>query len=266
MKDGLISGTRVYERLVVPDRVGDFTSPPARLVYFDPQAGQYKTISSQPVQVKVIPAPTPDPVAVAATATAMVATATPAAIAATSDTPSAEEQTVNPPLLDSRFFQVNVPLPLLLMLSLGLCGLIPLAVAVGAGGFWLWQKRQASHIPPLAQEEPLQQPSQRIHPVLAAAMKQSEDNFRTVSRALHGYLEDSLGYSVQGLTRTELARRLRQRGLQEGLITRLNDCLAESETGRYGPMTADAGWSLMEATEELLRDLDKVFKPENKIV
>lgn len=265
--DGRISGTRVYERLVVPAQVGDFTLPPATMVYFDPGVGQYKTISTEPLQVSVLPAPTPDAAAVTATAEAMAATATPAAIASTDIAAvPAEEEEVNPDLFDSSLLQWNVPLSLFVVLVLALCGMVPLAAAGGAGGVWLWHKRKtvAPASPPVPERTELLLPSQRIHPLLADTMRQSGDNYRTVSKALYRYLEDVLGSPVKGLARTELTQRLRQANLDQGLLARINDCLDESDMGNYGPNTDDAGWTLMEKTEALLYDLDEALGRETK--
>ena len=260
-----ISGTRVYERLVVPAQEGNFTLPPATMVYFDPNTGEYKTISTEPVQVLVGPVPTPDAAAVTATAQALAATATPAAIASTDIAAPPEEKLVNPDLFDSSLSQWNIPLPFFAVLLLALCGMVPLAAAGGAGGVWLWHKQRAAvQRPPATEVTELLLPSQRIHPLLSETMKHSNDNFRTVSKTLYHYLEDILGYPVKGLARTELTQRLRQENLNQALVTRINHCLDESDVGSYGPATEDAGWTLMEKTETLLYDLDKALGRETK--
>jgi hypothetical protein len=93
-------------------------------------------------------------------------------------------------------------------------------------------------------------------------MRGNDNNYKVVSLALQNYLNATLKTPVNGLTRTELAHRLRQAGLGEELIQRLESCLAHSEIGRYGPPTDDAGWELMAQTEALLRDLDQALKVE----
>jgi hypothetical protein len=258
-EDGLISGTRVFERLVVPDEVGDFTIPPATLVYLDPVAAEYRTITTNPLNVKVIPQPTPAPAT--ATAIAILPTATP-------ETSGIEKVDINPPdpvddqvnriFFDSPSSSLGLVLPFFVILFLAMCSMIPLAAAAGAGSFWVWQRRR-SKFEERIKADTLQQPSQTIHPTLAAAMQNSDDNYRAVNQALNAYLETVLEMSITGLTRTELARRLREYGLNESLIKRIRSCLAQSEMGRFGPITEDAGWSLMATIDELLFELDKVF-------
>ena len=50
-----MTGTRVYERVMVPAAIGDFEIPPISLVYFDPVAAEYRTISTTSLPAKVVP-------------------------------------------------------------------------------------------------------------------------------------------------------------------------------------------------------------------
>jgi hypothetical protein len=93
-------------------------------------------------------------------------------------------------------------------------------------------------------------------------MRGQDNNYKVASLALQSYLGAALKTPMNGLTRTELARRLRQLGLSEDLIERLETCLAQSEIGRYGPATGDAGWGLMAETDALLWELDRALKVE----
>lgn len=254
-EEGLMTGTRVFERLVVPNQVGDFTISPATLVYFDPIAGAYRTITSQPLSVKVIPAPTPEPTTVTAPTAAATSIAN-----LTATTPLPSQRTREPVLVISPGTMQSLIWPMGFFLLMGLCGALPLAAALGAGGVWWWQQRQRTGAMPMPKitrlEKGLKQPRQMIHPNLAAAMRVNDDNYKTISQAVHSYLSTALQTPVNGLTRTELTRRLHQAGLSEALIERVEACLAQSEMGRYGPVTDDAGWALMAETDALLRELD----------
>jgi len=257
MRDGRMVGTRIYERLIMSDKVGDFIIPPTKLVYFDPSLGEYQTISTKSLSGRIIPAPTPDPAAATAAALAAIPTATPVSIANSFSTPSFGSQPVNPTFLGSSESPWRVILPMGIVLFWAICGAIPVAVVAGAGGYWLWQKRQQQLE---AEAETLQLPSQKTHPALAKALAGSSDNYKAVSRALHTYLGEVLGTPTKGLTQTDLANRLQQRGLAKSLINRIKDCLAESEMGRFGPGLDDAGWGLLTKTEELLFELDEALK------
>jgi len=259
-----MTGTRVYERVVIPDRVGDFTVMPASFSFFDPMADTYRTITTEPISVKVIPAPTPDPAG-----PTPAPTPTPIGAIAAVNTPEPADQPDDP----GRWIigptpRSGVVIPAMIIFSL-ICVALPAAALLGAGGVWLWQRQQQpAESPPVrekivAPEEPLRQPVQRTHPTLAAALRQNErDNYKAVNLALNSYLTDMLQSPVNGLTRAELVERLQEHGLERGLIQRIEDCLTRSEVGRYGPGTEDAGWSLLTATDDLLFELDKWFRSE----
>lgn len=254
-EDGSINGTRVFEQLIVPDQVGDFTISPVRLVYFDPVAAEYRTISSEALPVQVIPQPTP--AALTPTSISALPTATAESISmAPAISPSGEDE-VNPAFLDLPGLNTRLTLPLLLLFVGGICVLAPVAAVAGAGGLWWWQRRQ-TRPPEEATKDTLKQPNTSVHPSLAAAMKHNNDNYKAVALALNAYLQTVLKIPVTGLTHSELVKALREYGLDEALVVRIRDCLAQSEMGRYGPVTEDAGWSLMVETDELLFELDEV--------
>ncbi len=286
-EDKLMTGTRVFERLIVPGQVGDHTILPATLVYFDPIASEYRTIATEPLTVQVIPVPTPAPTT--PTATAQPPTATPASVANLSTPGAAQPEQVSQALFDTvelRAWLFQMPVYTVLLATL--CSVIPLAAIAGASGLWLWQRRgkavknqieqadpSLSHVlKKIAAKRPAQsfalvksKPDTRIaplrptiHPALTAAMRENDDNYKTVQQALTNYLNTALKKSINGVTRAELASQLSSIGLDEALTADVEQCLSEAEAGRYSPLAKDAGWSLMAATDSLLFKLDEVLK------
>jgi hypothetical protein len=49
-----ITGSRTMEYLLIPRYPGNFEIPALKFVYFDPQAGEYKTLRSQPFNIMVV--------------------------------------------------------------------------------------------------------------------------------------------------------------------------------------------------------------------
>jgi hypothetical protein len=262
MKEGLMIGTRVYERLIVSDRLGDLIIPPTKLVYFDPIAAEYRTISSKSLSVRVIPAPTPNPATATAVAIGTLPRATPIPPVSTFDPPvSVDNQPVNQLLPDLPRLRLPPVLPFVLLLLWATCA-IPVAAVVGAGVFWTWQSRQKGpEIAADVEAETLLQPTQTMHPTLAAALAENnDDNYKAISQALTGYLEHILQTPVKGLTQTELVNRLQERGLAKALVNNIKDYLAQSEMRRYGPGSDDEGWDLLTETDEILFELDEVLE------
>lgn len=258
MKDGVMTGTRVFERLMISSQLGDLTIPPTLFVYFDPTASTYRTLSSTPLLVRVIPAPTPNPAAPTANVIIAASTATPAAAIDTIGTAVPPGNSlVNPLLPNAVNPNWRAALPFGLILILAVCGSMPLAAAMGAGGVWFWQKRQQKL---LIKAETLKNPRQKMHPVLLACLSKSDDNYKIVAEALNSYLSELLKVPTKGLTRTELADRLQKRGLDRAYIRQISDYLAQSDTGRYAPReNGDAGWDLLVKTDVLLLKLDEIF-------
>ncbi len=267
MEGNAMTGTRVYERVMVPSAIGDFVIPPISLVYFDPAAAEYRTISSASLAAKVVPAPVAP------------AESTPAAAAATAlpaNQPAVQTAAPASGVGMSAWLELwelgrSWLAPVATVLAIGVCGVLPAVVVLGLGGNWLWQRRQALFealstpeetkpvtTPPPA-EEPLEQPGQSIHPALVAAMKNNSNNYKVVSQALTAYLSGALQSSVNGLTQVELNRRLRGHGIDETLVRRIESCFYQSELGRFGPATDDVGWSLMVEADDLLFKLDRAF-------
>lgn len=275
-----LTGTRVYERVMVPAAIGEFAIPPVSLVYFDPVAAEYRTLESGVITVKVIPPPTPD--------AALAAAAPPDPAPAAEIGSAANEPAVNVGALAWRELWgvvAGAAAAVFRWTAILVCGVLPVAAALGLGGRWVWLRRAelweqarraataaetrlepkpkpapAPVTPSVPEPEPLQQPTQTIHPALAQAMKGNPDNFKAVSQALAAYLTQALQTSVNGLTRTEIALRLHRHAAPEALVGRIVACLEQSELGRYGPLTEDAGWSLLVETDDLLFALDKIFE------
>jgi len=54
-QSGLSSGTHKTTLTLYPEKTGTLDIPSARLVYFDPAAGRYRTAASDPINVRVLP-------------------------------------------------------------------------------------------------------------------------------------------------------------------------------------------------------------------
>ncbi|MFQ5614243.1 MAG: BatD family protein [Anaerolineae bacterium] len=257
MNEDLLTGTQVYERLVVPDRAGEHTIPAIHFAYFDPLAAEYRTISTGPLPVTVLPAPTPDQAALPP-----LPAVTPLAAVPDAQASPPEEQQAASGRLESLALDQAFSSPMVMVLLLGLCAAVPLGALVGIGGLWMWRsgrKPAEKAVARTAKQQERPQPGQGRHPALTAAIQENGDNYRAVRQALNAHLSHILQTPVNGLTRTALAAHLRRRGLDEALIERLGACLAECDLGRYSPLPPGAGWSLMATAEALLFELDRAF-------
>ena len=88
------------------------------------------------------------------------------------------------------------------------------------------------------------------------------DPFSASFISLTGYLGDKLDYPVIGMTEERLCHTLAENGVPDGLVQRVQTCLASDEKGRYEPLgnISGRGAALVDETEQLIADLEKEFK------
>ena len=55
VRDGRISGSQTYDRLLVPTQGGQITLPAVEYSFFDPETAAYHTISTEPIMINVAP-------------------------------------------------------------------------------------------------------------------------------------------------------------------------------------------------------------------
>ncbi|MFQ5578721.1 MAG: BatD family protein, partial [Anaerolineae bacterium] len=241
-ENGQLSGSRIFERLLVPAAPGQFTIPAITYPYFDPLAGEYRTAAAGPISVTIVPAadepPIPAPPGSAKEAVERLA----------SDIRHIKPV---PALLQS------APPPVTTRPGYWLAwGVPPVLLAAN----YLWQRRQARRRRHSALFRSLQA-QKRALKALALARKQRQDPYASGGQILTAYLSDKLNRPVGGLTRTELEKILAAKGVPPAHLARLNACLLESDTGRYSPAAAgpDRAQRLLNQIETLINELETSF-------
>jgi len=251
--NGVYRGSRTIEYVLVPTREGQVTVPPIRFSYFDPNAEEYRTIETNPIEILVAPGAAQAPVAAATPIPSPTPEATPEpepALAA-----GAETTGLRPLKLAGDGPQ-----------TIG-------AALVGQPAFWaLWAapvvaflgnlliRRRERYL--LANEASLRSRRAlgKARKMLAQARRRHDDSHDAAARALTAYLSDKTGQPVGGMTRAMLCRMLAAQGISPDLIERVEWCMAASEAGRFGPVRdASAGRSVLNETERLLKQLEQEF-------
>ena len=243
-QNGQVVGERVYERLLVPQAEGEYTIPALEYTYFDPLAGEYQTLTTQPIPVSIAPG---DP------AYAEAQSYVPA--------PGGHKENVEQLATDIRHLK---PVPS--KLSLGdqrvtesplywLAWSVPL---LGIVGDFVWQRRQRywHNNAGLARSS---QARKKAKKALARAQTEKGDVYSAAGQVLTGYLADKLDQPVAGLTHQALAALLEGRGLRAGLIERVDICLTDAELGRFSPHSGDPAHAanLLKEIDILIGDLEK---------
>ena len=242
-RDGHLIGRRVYERLMVPGVAGDFTIPPITYTYFDPQAGEYRTISTNPIEMTVEPgAGEPPPPLVI----------------------GANKEEIERLGADIRHIK---PVPSILTLAE-----MPLTAQ---RGYWLlwglpifvwvvnraWTRRQMYFKQNVGLARSLRAYKQ-ARKSLAQARSSAQDPYLAAGHILNVYLSDKLNQPVVGLTQNVLTELLQSKNIDAGLVGRVHECLMESDLGRFGPggSAPNHAQRLLDKTESLVTDLEEAFK------
>jgi len=238
-----VYGTRRFERLIVPGQAGSYTIPPINFTYFDLEAGQYRTIASQPIPVMVKPGKgedLPPPVAAAGPNKQEVALLA-SDIRHIKPVPAVlsgeETSLLNEPLYWSAWV-----LPVLLV-----------------GGLWMWQNRRQYLLTNAAYARS-QNARRAAQKILADAQRAGVDSYAAAHRALLGYLSDKLSRPTAGLTNDNLVNLLKTTRLDPALIERVQEALAQIDIGRFAPGSEAAVGSFLAETNKLINDLEKSFK------
>lgn len=241
VQEDRVHGTRRFERLVVPGQPGEYIIPPVEFSYFDPQAGRYRTVRSEPIPVTVRPGETESP-------------------ALTVVSPDQESFTVVAG--DIRHIK---PVPanlrsagsrLLINPVYWGCWLLP---ALVVGGVWAWQKQRQRFAEDVAYAR-RQTARRRALQILNEDQPTGRDGYAAAHRALLGYLSDMLNRPTVGLTTAGLIALLREVELDPVLIERVQSTLEKIEIGRFAPVEETAAQALLADTRQLIVDLEKQFR------
>jgi hypothetical protein len=236
----VVYGTRRFERLIVPGQPGDYVFPSIRFSYYDPQAGEYRTLKTEPIPVTIQPGETEF---------------LPAVIG------GVDKQLVEVVSSDIRHIK---PVPPSLESEGGLLLSHPLywtfwvVPVLIVSGVWIWQNRRQRWLldTGYARSQRARRVAQKI---LASAGQAGVDGYAAAHRALLGYLSDKLNRPTVGLTTDDLVSLLYQHKLNPMLVKRVQATLSQIDTGRFAPIEETAVQSLIAETQKLINDLEKSF-------
>lgn len=236
--DSGLSGRKRFSKALVPLEAGELTIPSARLVYFDPDAGSYRTASSAAIELAVSPADGQEDLRL----TESVAPTTgKVAVKILADDILPLHKGLD--AVDRRSFGSTVP-----TLMAGLA-----APALAFLGLFVAQRQRRR----FALDSGLKRRKQ--------ALKMAHNNLRGIetgadgpSRAslgLRTYIGDKLNIEGSALTPREAQEELISRGVDNALAGEVRQWLEELEASQYGAGAIDQS-RLRERTLEFLKGLE----------
>jgi BatD DUF11 like domain len=243
-QDGKLVGVRRIERVLVPTQPGDHTLPAAEFSYFDPSAGQYRTITAQPVTVSVAP-----------DGSAPAGAAQPAASQGAANTTGSLPAARPLKAVSAQSLAAGESLPHQPIYW----GLWVLPVALIAGQYVGQRRQRHEQVNAAAQRS--RKAAGQADQALRAAAKDPQTAHEAAGRILVDYLSARLQRPVSGLTQSALAEEMLACDVDPGLVVRVQGILTRSELGRYAP----AGYSgstgdLLAETRQVIDDLERQLR------
>ena len=240
LRDGKLSGSRIYERLLMPSEAGEFEIPPVTYVYFDPQDAAYHTIHSEAIPVTVLPEETDTGVT---------------ENTGNSETAKAENNDIRHSHSVNRL-QQNLPADLSRQPLYWAAWCIPLLVIGGSLLYEHHQRKQAQRIKSLRRFNA----ARRAMAQIKAARRETVNPCERASHILNAYLGDKLNQQVHALTQPVLLGFLEKEGVSASQCQRLKDFYETCDAARFSQPAAtcpqpdaaiyDEAYNLVEALEQ----------------
>ena len=229
-------GARSFDLLMIPDVPGTFDLPPVEYAYFDPEAEEYVTISTDPISVEVLP--DPDAVSVAPSVSDVDA--------AMDEEADADIRGIRPPpaSFSARSGSVAAS-PIFWALWL-----LPVAGLLALAGRGVFQRIRRDG-------DGVESGIEARHSALArlAAVAPTTSTPDTAASALHGYLSALLGQSSTRLLTGDIVSRVRNLGASEETAHLLASTLGALDEARFAGhgSSSDTTAALNNVAEVVLR-------------
>lgn len=242
-----IRGQKIYKLLLIPGKAGDFTLPPLTYSYFDPTDEVYRTLSTNPIPIKILSGDEVEPTG----------------FAPTSPIFRLGQEQIERQASDIRHIKI-APLSLTSAQTIVteqwsywlLWGGPVILLLVNA--VFLHRMRQFTQRPEAFVSAQAERKARRS---LKLAQQNQQDYYNAAEQILMTYLSEKLNHPVTGLTQAALLNKLYSQHLDKSLIDRVQFCLNECDIGRFSPDNHldQPGLKLLEDVEFLILDLEKVL-------
>ena len=215
-----ITGTKVYDYVLIPRSPGEKTISSIELGYFDPESGRYATAATEPLSLEV----TGDAMVVAPGLRAGVETLR----------DDIRFIRIDPPrfgVADTSIFEAP---------GFWVVTLLPLMAMIGALGLRWHQDRLAGDVAYARGRRAGRVARKRLARAQSLmAGGDARDFYAEVERALRGFLADKLNVAEAGFMSDGAESELLRRGVSPDAVGEYLDCLGVCDRARFAPPRAD---------------------------
>ncbi|WP_448698670.1 BatD family protein [Mucilaginibacter sp. AW1-3] len=238
-----VSGSRIYNYLVIPRHEGTYTIDPVKFSYFNPATERYVTLPAKPFQIKVNKGD--------------------AAATNVSSYTSANKEDVKVLGKDIRYIKDSLDLHkeneefygsalYYLLLLLG-----PL-VFIGAFAYRRWDEQNNSDVIKVKSRKASKIAAKHLaNAQLQLTARNTNAFYEAISKGLYGYISDKLNIPAADLSKETIADQLKTRGVDNMLITQLTDTLELCEMARFAPVTGISEQEVFDKTKNIINDIEE---------
>ena len=255
---GGMSGTRTIEYLAIPRAAGEYTIPPVEFSYFDTEKGAYQTLRSPEYTLHIArgenePAANgQQPIANYVTKEDIKELGSDIRYISAADFKPAERTAARKVGFGS--WQMGAMYGGPLTIALLLFVLFRKRIRENADIIGV-RKRQANSVA----RKRLKKAKALLQKLTANSQQPTAEReafFEEIERAAMQYLSDRLTIPTAELNKESITATLRNRGVDEALITRTTTVLQDAAFARYAPAMGVKPADLYEQTEQLINDLE----------
>ena len=248
--DAGLSGSKTIEYLVIPRHDGDFVIPAATISYFDVASDSYKTLSTEPISIRVnkgTQSVSNAPVVSNFTGQEKVEVLATDIRYINTDEPNIKP--VGRMIVGSMFFWLFY--------------IISLVITIGLIIIFRKQARDNANVALMRNKKANKVARRRLKVAEREYKAGNKDTFYDeILKALWGYLSDKLSIPVSELNKDNISLRLSQRGVEDAFIQEFVKLLNDCEFERYAPIgnKESAMRHTFESTEKLISTLESTIK------
>ncbi len=239
-----VSGTKTIEYLAIPRAAGEWTIPVVTFSYYDTQADEYRTLTTQEYTLQVARGAGDQTVV-------------------TEGVPYVGKEDIRALGTDIRYITTAQPMvvaaPLLVFGSFGfwLCYLIPLLVAIVLFIIFRRQIKENADIQRVRYKKANKVAQKRLRTAKRLLDENKKEAFyEEIERAAWTYLSDRLSIPTAELNKENIAALLREKGVADELIKEVTHVLSTAEFARYAPTMAGEPKDVYTATVKLIDQLE----------
>ncbi|OCX53230.1 hypothetical protein BEL04_02680 [Mucilaginibacter sp. PPCGB 2223] len=238
-----VSGSRIYNYLIIPRHEGTYTIDPVKFSYFNPATERYVTLPAKPFQIKVDKG---------------IATAN-----SVSSYTSANKLDVKELGKDIRYIKDSLDLHkegegfygsflYYLLLLLG-----PLAF-IGAIAYRRWDQKNNSDVVQVRSRKAGRVAAKHLaNAQLQLTARNTNAFYEAISKGLYGYISDKLNIPAADLNKENIAQELKSRSVDDGLVKQLTDTLDLCEMARFAPVGGISEQEVFDRTRNIINDIEE---------